>query len=172
MIFLVTFTSLLKRCLISQKTLTRRSINGSEYGFRNPPKFKKPPNKISSSKWMLEMISSHLASKWDVEVDGKTMLRQDLSASGDSRKRKAEGRNEENMTFNNRRKGRLPPSSTEPSRDTFWTQGTHSQSLTRSGTLLESSSLSATRVSTRSQSLCSYLGSYSRSSKATSTHRR
>jgi hypothetical protein len=53
------------------------------------------------------------------------------------------------MTYNNRRKGRQSPPSTEPSRDTLWSQGTHSHSLTHCGTLLGSSSRSATLVSTR-----------------------
>jgi len=127
--------------------------------------------KLGSSKWILEMISKYLSSKWDVDDDGslhKTMLCPDSAASRDRRKRKAEGRNEENMTYNKRRKGRLPPPSTELSKGTYWSQGAHSLSHTRSGTLHGSSSHSATRASTRSQSL----RSYSRSSKATSTHRR
>ena len=118
------------------------------------------------------MIDKYLSSKWDVDDDGslhKTMLRPDSAPSRDRRKRKAEGRNDGNMTFK-RRRGRLPPSSTEPSRDTFWSQGTHSESHShaRSGSPLGSSSPSATHVSTRSQSL----RSYSRSKKATSLRRR
>ncbi|KAF8502581.1 hypothetical protein F5888DRAFT_1103862 [Russula emetica] len=127
--------------------------------------------KLCSSEWILEMITGHLSSKWDVDDDGslrKTVLRPDSAASRDRRKRKAGDRNEENMTFNKRRKGRLPPPSTEPPRDTLWSQGTHPPSLTRSGTLFGSSSHSATRVSTRSQSL----RSHSRSSKAMSGSRR
>jgi Fungal protein kinase len=121
---------------------------------------------LSSSEWVLEMINGHLASKWDVDDDSslhKTMLRPDSAASRDRRKRKAEDSNEEKIPYNQRRKGRLPPRSTEPSRDTVWSQGTHSHSHSRSRTLLGSSSRSATRVSTRSQSL----RSYSRGSKAT-----
>jgi hypothetical protein len=127
--------------------------------------------KLCSSEWILEMISSYLSSKWDVDDDGslrKTVLRPDSAASRDRRKRKAGDRNEENMTFNKRRKGRLPPPSTEPPRDTLWSQGTHPPSHARSGTLFGSSSHSATRVSTRSQSL----RSHSRSVKATSGGRR
>ena len=129
--------------------------------------------KLSSSEWILEMINRYLSFKWDADDDGslhKTTLRPDSAASRDRRKRKAEGKNEDKMSFNKRRKGRLPPPSIEPPRDTLWTQGTHSRSHantpTPSETLLGSSSHSATRVSTRSQSL----RSYSRSSKATSTH--
>jgi hypothetical protein len=117
----------------------------------------------------LEMISRHLSSEWDVDDDGslhKTMLRPDSAASRDRRKRKAEDGNEE-MTDHKRRIGRLPPPSTEPSRDSLWSQGTYSHPHTPSGTLLGSSSHSATRVSTRSESL----PSYSCSSKATSTRR-
>jgi hypothetical protein len=126
--------------------------------------------KLSSSEWILEIISRHLSSEWDVDDDGslhKTMLRPDSAASRDRRKRKAGDRNEENVTSTKRRRGRVPPPSTEPSRGTLWSQGTYSESHphTRSGTLLGSSSHSATRVSTRSQSL----RSYSCSSKATST---
>jgi hypothetical protein len=127
--------------------------------------------KLSSSEWILEMISRHLSSEWDVDDDGslhKTTLRPDSAVSRDRRKRKAVDRNEENMTSTKRRRGRVPPPSTEPSRGTLWSQGTYSESHphTRSGTLLGSSSHSATRVSTRNQSL----RSYSCSSKATSTH--
>jgi hypothetical protein len=106
--------------------------------------------KLSSSEWILEMINSHLSSEWDDDDDGslhKTVLRPDSAASRVRRKRKAEDRNEENMTYNKRRLGRLPPPSTEPSRDTLWSQGTQSHPHTPSGTLLGSSSHSATRVS-------------------------
>ena len=123
--------------------------------------------KLSSSEWILEMINEHLSSEWDVDDDGslhKSVLRPDSAASRNRRKRKAEDINEENMTFNDRRKGQLPLRSTAPSRDTVWSQGTHSHSHSRSGTLLGSSSRSATRVSTRCQSL----RSYSRGSKAMS----
>ena len=122
--------------------------------------------KLSSSEWILEMINEHLSSGWDVDDDGslhKTVLRPDSAASRDRRKRKAEDSNEEKMTYTQRRKGRLPLRSTAPSRNTVWSQGTHSHSHSHSGTLLGSSSRSATRVSTRSQSL----RSYSRGSKAT-----
>ena len=113
--------------------------------------------KLSSSKWILEVINEHLSSKWDVDDDGslhKTILRPDSAASRNRRKRrKAEDDNEEKMTLAQRRRGRLPPRSTAPSKNTVWTQGTLSQSRSRSGTLLGSSSHSATRVSTRLQSL-------------------
>jgi hypothetical protein len=121
---------------------------------------------LSSSEWILGMINEHLSSEWDVDDDGslhKTVLRPDSAASRNRRKRKAENINEEKMTFNQRRRGQLPLRSTAPSRNTVWSQGTHSHSHSRSGTLLGSSSRSATRVSTRSQSL----RSYSLSSKAT-----
>ena len=126
--------------------------------------------KLRSSEWILKMIKEHLSSEWDEDDDGslhKTELRPDSAASRNRRKRKAEDDNDEKMTFNQRRKGRLPPRSTAPSRNTVWTQGTHSLSQSRSGTLLGSSSRSATRVSTRSQSL----RSYSRGSKAASRGR-
>jgi hypothetical protein len=122
---------------------------------------------LSSSEWILGMINGYLSSKWDVDDDGslhKTVFRPDSAASRDRRKRKVDDGNEEKMTRTQRRKGRLPTRSTVPSRDTVWSQGTHSHSHSRSGTLLGSSSRSATRVSTRSQSL----RSYSRGSKAMS----
>jgi hypothetical protein len=123
--------------------------------------------KLNSSDWILEMIDEHLSSEWDVDDDGslhKTVLRPDSAASRNRRKRKAEDINEEKMTFNQRRRGQLPLRSTASSRVTVWSQGTHSHSHSRSGTLLGSSSRSATRVSTRIQSL----RSYSRGSKAMS----
>jgi hypothetical protein len=128
--------------------------------------------KLSSSKWILETINRHLSSKWDVDDDGslhKTMLRPDSAASKNRRKRKAEDKNGEKMTYNKRRRARLPPLSTEPSRGSFWSQGTHPHPHphTHSDTLLGSSSGSATRVSTQNQSS----DSYSCSSKAASEHR-
>jgi hypothetical protein len=125
---------------------------------------------LSSSEWILGMINRYLSSKWDADDDGslyKAVLRPDSAASRDRRKRKAEDLDEEKIPYNQRHKGRLPLRSTEPSRDTVWTQGTHSRSHSRSGTLLGSSSRSATRVSTRSQSL----RSHSHDSKAMSRGR-
>ena len=78
---------------------------------------------LSSSKWILEMINRHLASKWDADDDSsllKTVLRPNSAASRDRRKREAEDSSEEKMTFNQRRKGRLPPRSTESSGNTVW----------------------------------------------------
>jgi hypothetical protein len=78
---------------------------------------------LSSSEWILGIISRHLSSEWDVDDDGslhKTVLRPDSPASKDRRKRKAEDRNEDKTTYNKRRLGRLPPPSTEPSGDTRW----------------------------------------------------
>jgi hypothetical protein len=121
--------------------------------------------KLASSEWILEMINEHLSSEWDVDDDGslhKTVLRPDSAASRNRRKRKAEDINEEKMTFNQRRRGPLPLRSTASTRNTVWSQGTHSHPHSRSGTLLGSSSR-ATHVSTRSQSL----RSYSLNSKAT-----
>jgi len=54
--------------------------------------------KLSSSKWMLEMISRHLSSKWDVDDDGnlhKTVLRPDWAASRSRCNREAEDSSEE-----------------------------------------------------------------------------
>ena len=127
----------------------------------------KATKNLSSSKWILEMINRHLTSEWEVDDDSslhKTVLRPDSAVSRDRRKRKAEGSNEENMTFAQRRKNRLPPRSTEPSGNSVWSQGTHSHSHPHSGTLLGSSSYSATDISTQSQST----RSQSRGSKATS----
>ena len=111
--------------------------------------------KLSSSEWILKMIGWYLSPKWDVDDDGslyKTMLRPDSAASRDRRKREAEGRNDKNMTDHKRRRGLLPPSSTEPSRNSLWSQGTYSHLHAPSGTLLGSSSHSAMGVSTRSGS--------------------
>ena len=124
------------------------------------PRVREATTNLSSSEWILEMINGHLSSKWGVDDDSslhKTVLRPDSAVSRDRRKRKAVDSNEENMTFAQRCKGRLPLRSTAPSRDTVWSQGTHSFSHSRSGTLLGSSSHSATRVMTRSQSLRSDL---------------
>ena len=135
---------------------------------KQDPRVQEATKNLGSSEWILEMINRYLSSKWDVDDDGslyKAVLRPDSTASRDRRKRKAEDSNEEKTTYNVRRRGRLPLRSTEPSRNTVWSQGTHPHSS--SGTLLESSSRSATRVSARSQSL----RSYSRGSKAMSKGR-
>ena len=98
---------------------------------------------LRSSEWVLEMINEHLSSKWDVDDDGslhKTILRPDSAASRNRRKRqKVEDGNEEKLTLALRRRGRLPPRSTAPSRDTVLSQGTYSHSRSHSGTLLRSS---------------------------------
>jgi len=82
--------------------------------------------KLSSSEWILET---------------------GIAESG-----KAEDRNEEMVTYTKRRRGRLPPRSTGPSRDSLRSQGTYSHPHTRVGSLLGSSSHSATRISTGSLS--------------------
>jgi hypothetical protein len=123
---------------------------------KRDPRVQEATRNLSSSEWVLEMINEYLSSKWDVDDDGslhKTVLRPDSAASRNCRKRKAKDSNEGNMTFAQRCRGRLPLRPTAPSRNTVWSQGTHSHSHSRSGTLLGSSSHSATRVMTRSLSL-------------------
>jgi hypothetical protein len=127
---------------------------------KRDPRVQEATKNLSSSEWVLEMINRYLSSEWDVDDDGslhKTVLRPDSAASRNRRKRKAKDSNEEKMTNTQRCRGRLPLRSTAPSKDTIWSQGTHSHSHSRSGTLLGSSSRSATRVMTRSQSLRSNL---------------
>jgi hypothetical protein len=126
------------------------------------PRVREATQNLSSSAWILEMINEHLSSKWDVDDDGslhKTVLRPDSAASRNRRKRKALDSNEEKLTPAQRHRGRVPLGSTAPSKDTVWSQGTHSS---RSTTLLGSSSRSAT-VLARKQTL----RSYSRGSNAT-----
>jgi hypothetical protein len=92
------------------------------------PRVKDAREKLCSSAWVLAVINGHLASRWDVDDDGslhKTELRPDPSASRQRRKRKAADI-DDGMTFNQRRKGRLPPSSTQPSRDSLGMQGSRS----------------------------------------------
>ena len=89
------------------------------------PRVREAREKLRSSEWILAMIGRHLASRGDVDDDGslhKTELRPDPSASRQRRKRKAADI-DDGMTFNQRRKGRLPPSSTQPSRDSLAMQG-------------------------------------------------
>ena len=133
-------------------SLTGKAKQEQDFRFQQTTRVLEATKNINLSKWMLEMINGHLSSKWDVDDDSslhKTALRPDSAASRNRRKRKAEDSNEEKMTFNQRRKNRLPPRSTEPSRNSVWSQGTHSDSLPHSATLLGSSYLSQ---STRSQS--------------------
>ena len=69
------------------------------------------------------MMNRQLASKWDVADDGsllKTELRLDPLASRHRRKRKA---SDDGLTFNARRKGRLPPSVSVSSGDAPLQQG-------------------------------------------------
>ena len=92
------------------------------------PQVREAREKLRSSEWILAMIGRHLASRWDVDNDGslrKTELRPDPSASRQRRKRKAADI-DDGMTFNQRRKGRLPPSSTQPSRNSLAMQGSRS----------------------------------------------
>jgi hypothetical protein len=92
------------------------------------PRVREAIEKLRSSEWVLSIINRHLASSWDVDDDGsihKTELRPDPSASRQRRKRKAADI-DDGMTFNQRRKGRLPPSSTQPSRDSLAMQGSRS----------------------------------------------
>ena len=89
------------------------------------PRVKEARERLRSSEWVLALINRHLDSKWDVDDDGslhKTVLRPDPSASRSRRKRKASD-SDETMTFNQRRKGRLPPSSTKRSRNSHSLQG-------------------------------------------------
>jgi hypothetical protein len=120
------------------------------------PRVQDAAKKLSSSEWMVQMIETHLSSKWEVVDDGSlenTILRPDSRASSSRRKRK--GGVPEELTPQKRRMGQLPPRHPQPQRGLVWSQGTHSCSLTRSGTLFGSSSPSATRVLTGSrQSLC------------------
>ncbi|KAI0245238.1 hypothetical protein BJV78DRAFT_540079 [Lactifluus subvellereus] len=76
------------------------------------PRVREAREKLCSSEWILAM----------------TELRPDPSASRQRRKRKAAD-SDDGLTFNQRRKGRLPPSSTKPSRDSRAIQG-HRSSFT------------------------------------------
>ena len=92
------------------------------------PRVREAVERLRSSEWVLSIISRHLASRWDVVDDGSqhnTELRPDLSANRQRRKRKAADTGD-GMTFNQRRKGRLPPSSTQPSSDSLAMQGNRS----------------------------------------------
>ncbi|KAH9008633.1 hypothetical protein EDB83DRAFT_488406 [Lactarius deliciosus] len=72
--------------------------------------------KLRSSEEVLRIINEHLKSKWDVDDDGSRYEREfrpDPVTSRNRRKRKAEDDGGKN--FNERRRGRFPPSSTRPS---------------------------------------------------------
>ena len=73
--------------------------------------------KLQSSEEVLAIINRHLASSWDVDDDRSlygAQLRRDLEASRGRRKRKAE--DDGCPDFNERRKGRFPPSNSTRSR--------------------------------------------------------
>jgi hypothetical protein len=89
------------------------------------PRVKNAREKLHSSEWVLDVMNKHLASRWDVDDDGslhKTEIRPDILASMNRRKRKA-AESDDGLTFNQRRKGRLPPSSIGPSRSGHVPQG-------------------------------------------------
>ena len=92
--------------------------------------------KLSSSRWILDMMNGHLACEWEVDDDCSlrtTVLHPDLVASKDLLKRKArDSQDDEVENFNQRRKGRLPPlTSANSSGDSLWSQrGPHIRSGT------------------------------------------
>lgn len=91
------------------------------------PRVKDAREKLCSSAWVLAVINGHLASRWDVD-DGslyKTRIRPVPSASRKRQKRKAAD-SDDGVAFNQRRKGRLPPSSTQLSGDSLAMQGNRS----------------------------------------------
>ncbi|KAH9017119.1 hypothetical protein EDB83DRAFT_2679871 [Lactarius deliciosus] len=72
--------------------------------------------KLQSSDKVLSIINEHLKPRWDVDNDGslcKTQFRPAPATSRNRRKRKAE--DDDGKDFNERRRGRFPPSSTQPS---------------------------------------------------------
>ncbi|KAI0256253.1 hypothetical protein BJV78DRAFT_449290 [Lactifluus subvellereus] len=67
--------------------------------------------KLRSSEWVLSVMNRHLVSSWGVDDDGSLYMtepRLEPSANRMRRKRKAAD-SHDGMTFNQRRKGRLPP---------------------------------------------------------------
>ncbi|KAH8998192.1 hypothetical protein EDB92DRAFT_1337478 [Lactarius akahatsu] len=72
--------------------------------------------KLRSSEEVLRIINEHLKSRWDVDDDRSHYegeFRPDPATSRKRRKRKAE--DDDGKDFNERRRGRFPPSSTRPS---------------------------------------------------------
>ena len=105
--------------------LSSRAKSRLEAQREQDSRVKKAREKLHSSEWVLAIMNKHLASGWDVDDDGslyKTEIRPDISASRNRRKRKAADSGD-GLTFNQRRKGRLPPSSIELSRSSHVPQG-------------------------------------------------
>ena len=110
------------------------------------PQVRDARDKLSSSRWVLDMMNGHLACQWNVDDDGSlhtTVLHPDSVASRDLLKRKAQDSpDDENANFNQRRKGRLPPLTpvnSKSSGDSLWSQrGPHIRN--RTCTSAESSS--------------------------------
>jgi hypothetical protein len=100
------------------------------------PQVRDARDKLSSSRWVLDMINGHLAFQWNMDDDGSlhaTVLHPDSVASRDLLKRKArDSQDDEVENFNQRRKGRLPPlTSANSSGDRLWSQrGPHIRSGT------------------------------------------
>jgi hypothetical protein len=91
------------------------------------PQVRDARDKLSSSRWVLDMINGHLALQWNVDDDGSlhaTVLHPDSVGSKNLLKRKARDSQEDEVeNFNQRRKGRLPPlTSANSSGDSLWSQ--------------------------------------------------
>ena len=120
------------------------------------PQVKEACKKLSSSRWVLDMINGHLACQWNVDDDGSlhtTILHPDSVASRDLLKRKArDSQDDVEENFNRRRKGRFPPltpANSKSSGDCLWSQrGPHIRNGTC--TTAESSSCGAPGASSSS----------------------
>jgi len=124
------FRALFRDFYLYIPTLTDVSL-GSLYEAdrEEDPQVKDAREKLSSSRWVLDMMNRHLASQWNVDNDGSlhtTVLHPDSVASRDRRKRKApDSKDDEDENFNQRRKGRLPPLTpvnSKSSGDSLWSQ--------------------------------------------------
>jgi hypothetical protein len=74
------------------------------------PQVRDAREKLSSSRWILDMMNGHLAYQWDVDDDGSlrtTVLHPDSVASRNPLKRKASDSRDEDEDSNQRRNGRL-----------------------------------------------------------------
>jgi hypothetical protein len=121
-------------------TLTDVSLGSSSEADREEdPRVKAAREKLSSSRWVLDMMDGHLSCQWNVDDDGSlhtTVLHPNSVASRDRRKRKApDSKDDGYENFNQRRKGRLPPLTPANSKLSGGSRWSHRGPHIREGTL-------------------------------------
>jgi len=125
----------------------------AEHLRESDPKVKDARERLCSSRWILDMIKRHLASKWDVDDDGSldsTLLRPNPTASRRSNKRKA-------PCDDDKRVSKMHKGGVLPSESVLSENGSSSRSRgrpTRGSRLFSTSSRSASHTTYSSFASC------------------